>query len=73
MNTNPELLDYSQTDIQKLYTSGSIVPTIDTYGNLVIQNVTGQMYSSSITIPFVNVVFNSIKVETKNDTAFREL
>jgi len=73
MNTNPELLDYSQADIQKLYTSGSIVPKIDTYGNLVIQNVAGQMYSSSITIPLANIVFNPVKVETKNDPAFREL
>jgi hypothetical protein len=73
MNTNPELLDYSQADIQKLYTSGSISPKIDTYGNLVIQNVAGQMYSSSITIPLANAVFNSVKVETKNDPTFREL
>lgn len=73
MNANPQLADYNQEDIQRLYTSGSIVPTIDSYGNLVIQNSVGAMYSSSITIPLVNAIYNSIKVETKNDPTFYEL
>jgi hypothetical protein len=73
MNTNPQLADYNQDDIQRLYSSGSIVPNIDSYGNLVIQNVTGQLYSSSITIPLVNAVYNSTKVQTKYDVTFSQL
>ncbi len=73
MNTNPQLDGYTQEDISKLYSSGSIVPTIDSYGNLNIQNVTGQMYSSSITIPLVNVVYNQTKVATIYDPSFKEL
>ena len=73
MSTNSQLSNYSQTDIQLLYSSGSISPVIDSYGNLVIQNISGKMYSSSLTIPLVNAVFNSIKVETKNDPIFSEL
>ena len=73
MNTNPQLADYSQVDILRLYTSGSITPNIDVYGNLSLQNISGQMYSSSITIPLVNAAFNSVKVETKYDTAFTQL
>ena len=73
MNTNPQLDGYAQEDIKRLYTSGSIVPTIDSYGNLNIQNVTGQMYSSSITIPLVNLVYNQTKVATIYDPSFTEL
>jgi hypothetical protein len=65
MNANPYLSGYNQDDIQKLYQSGSIIPNIDEYGNLIIQNVKGQLYSSSITIPLENVVYNPVKVETK--------
>lgn len=73
MNYNPQLSDYNQDDVQRLYTSGSITPNIDSYGNLVIQNVAGQMYSSSITIPLVNMLFDPVKVQTKYNTAFTEL
>lgn len=73
MNTNPYLTGYNQDDVQKLYSSGSITPNIDEYANLVIQNTVGQLYSSSITIPLENMVFNSVKVETKYDVAFKEL
>jgi len=73
MNTNPYLADYTQEDIQRLYRSGSIVPNIDSYANLVVQNIDGQMYSSSITIPLVNAVYNSTKVETKYDVSFTQL
>jgi hypothetical protein len=73
MNTNPYLTGYNQDDIQKLYSSGSIIPDIDENANLTIQNTVGQLYSSSITIPLENTVFNSTKVETKYDVTFKEL
>jgi hypothetical protein len=73
MNYNPQLADYNQDDVQKLYSSGSIVPNVDVYGNLVIENVTGKLFSTAVTVPLVNTVFNSIKVETKYDSAFKEL
>jgi hypothetical protein len=73
MNTNPHFTGYNQSDIRRLYSSGSIVPNIDSYGNLVIQNTTGQLYSSSITIPLVNAVYNSTKVQTKYDVNFTQL
>jgi hypothetical protein len=73
MNANPYLSGYNQDDIQKLYQSGSIIPNIDEYGNLIIQNVKGQLYSSSITIPLENVVYNPVKVETKYTVTFSEL
>jgi hypothetical protein len=73
MKPNPNLLGYNQNDVQNLYRSGSIIPNIDSYGNLVIQNVVGQMYSSSITIPLQNAVYDPVKVETRYSTAFNEL
>lgn len=73
MNANPYLLGYNQDDIQTLYSSGSIVPNIDSYGNLIIQNISGRLYSSSITIPLQNVVYEPTKVETKYDVTFKEL
>ena len=73
MNANPNLIGYNQDDLQKLYQSGSITPNIDSYGNLIIQNVAGQLYSSSIMIPLQNVVYEPTKVETKYDVTFKEL
>jgi len=73
MNSNPNLASYNQNDVQSLYQSGSITPSIDQYGNLIIQNTTGQMALTSITIPLVNVIFDPIKVETKYDVSFNEL
>ena len=73
MNANPYLSGYTQDDIQKLYQSGSIIPNIDSYYNLIIQNVQGQLYSSSITLPLQNVVYNPTKVETKYSVTFTEL
>lgn len=73
MNTSPQLSEYNQSDVQSLYQSGSIVPNVDSYANLIIQNIENQLYSSSITIPFVNANYNSTKVETKNDPTFYEL
>lgn len=73
MKPNPYLTGYNQDDIQTLYSSGSIVPNIDSYGNLIIQNVQGQLYSSSITIPLQNVVYNPTKVQTRYNVQFIEL
>lgn len=73
MKPNPNLTGYNQSDIQNLYISGSIVPNIDENFNLILQNSVDQMYSSSITIPLLNVNYISSKVETKFDTNFTEL
>lgn len=73
MKPNPNLSGYNQTDIENLYINGSIVPNIDEYSNLIIQNITDQLYSSSITIPLINEVYISTKVETKIDPTFKEL
>lgn len=73
MKPNPNLSGYNQTDIENLYISGSIVPNIDNYGNLIIRNSTNQLYSSSITIQLKNVIYNPIKVETKMDPNFYEI
>jgi hypothetical protein len=73
MKPNPNLIGYNQDDIQNLYRSGSIIPNIDSYGNLTIENATNQMYSSSITIPLQNLVYDPVKVETKYSVEFKEL
>lgn len=73
MKANQKISGYNQDDIQKLYQSGSIVPNIDSYGNLIIQNIQGQLYSSSITIPLQNVVYIPTKVETTYNVYFKEL
>lgn len=73
MKPNPNLTGYNQDDVQNLYRSGSIIPNIDSYSNLVIQNTAGQLYSSSITIPLINVVYDPVKVETKFSVEFKEL
>lgn len=73
MNANPYLKGYNQADIEKLMSTGSIIPTIDDSANLIIQNTPNQMYSSSITINLINVVYVPTKVETKIDPTFYEL
>lgn len=73
MKANPNLTGYNQADIEKMYMSGSIVPNIDEYSNLVIQNTTDQLFSSSISIPLQNMVYHPVKVETKLDPTFYEL
>ena len=73
MKPNPNLSGYNQSDIQTLLISGSITPNIDEYNNLVIQNVSNQLYSSSISIELIGVVYIPTKVETKIDTTFSEL
>lgn len=73
MKPNPNLSDYSQGDIETLYTSGSITPKIDEYSNLSIERADGKMYGSCVTILLQNVVYNEVKVKTKIDVAFREI
>jgi hypothetical protein len=73
MKTNPYLFGYNQSDIENLYRSGSIIPKIDEYGNLIIQNSSKNPYSSSITIPLENVIYDPLKVETKHSVIFEEL
>lgn len=73
MNPNPYLSGYNQSDIEILMSSGSIMPKIDENSNLIIQNSPNQMFSSSITIDLVNVVYIPTKVETKIDPTFYEL
>lgn len=73
MKPNKNLTGYDQSDIESLINTGYIVPKIDEYSNLIIQNIEGQLYSSSISIELKNVVYVPTKVETKIDTIFFEL
>lgn len=73
MNANPNLTGYNQADIESLLRTGYIVPTIDEYSNLVIQNTTNMLYSSSISIELKNAVYVPVKVETKINSTFTEL
>ena len=73
MKANPNLTGYNQADVESLLSAGYIVPKIDEYANLIIQNTTSQLYSSSISIELKNVVYEPVKVETRIDTQFIEL
>lgn len=73
MNANPNLTGYNQTDVESLLNIGYIVPKIDEYSNLIIQNTNTMLYSSSISIELKNVVYLPIKVETKINPTFTEL
>jgi hypothetical protein len=73
MNANPNLNGYNQTDIEALLKSGSIVPNIDDYSNLIIQNIGNQLFSSSISIELNNLVYIPTKVETKIDPIFYQI
>ena len=73
MNQNPYLAGYSQSEVSALISSGSIVPDIDSNGNLVITLAPSSLYSSSITIPLVNVPVDPVKVETKYSVEFTEI
>lgn len=73
MKANPNLNGYDQADVEKLLSTGYIVPNIDEYSNLVIQNTPNMLYSSSISIELKNVVYLPIKVETKINPLFTEL
>lgn len=73
MKANPNLTGYNQADVESLLRTGYIVPKIDEYSNLIIQNVGNMLYSSSISIELKNVVYLPIKVETKINPTFTEL
>jgi len=73
MNANPNLNGYNQIDIETLFKSGSIVPNIDDYSNLIIQNIGNQLFSSSISIELSNLVYIPTKVETKIDPIFYQI
>jgi len=73
MNPNPYLVDYPQGEVESLITSGSIIPDVDENGNLMVEKNATSPYSSSITIPLINVPVNSTKVETKYQVQFTEL
>ena len=73
MKANPNLTGYNQADVESLLRTGFIVPSINEYSNLIIQNVTGQLYSSSISIELKNVVYIPTKVETVVDVTFKQL
>lgn len=73
MKANSNLTGYNQADVEGLLATGYIVPKIDEYENLVIQNTSNMLYSSSISIELKNVVYLPVKVETKIDPTFIEL
>ena len=73
MKANPNLTGYNQADVESLLNTGYIVPNIDEYSNLIIQNTTSQLYSSSISIELKNVIYEPVKVETRIETQFTEL
>lgn len=73
MKANHNLTGYNQADVESLLITGYIVPNIDEYSNLVIQNTNNTLYSSSISIELKNVVYLPVKVETKIDPTFSEL
>jgi hypothetical protein len=73
MKPNKNLIGYNQEDVETLINTGYIVPKIDEYSNLIIQNISDQLYSSSISIKLENVVYVPTKVETKVNTTFYEL
>ena len=73
MKANPNLTGYNQADVERLLSTGYITPTIDEYSNLVIQNTSDMLYSSSISIELKNVVYLPVKVETKINPLFTEL
>lgn len=73
MNANPNLSVYNQADVESLLKTGYIVPKIDEYSNLIIQNTLTSLYSSSISIELKNVVYLPVKVETKINPTFSEL
>jgi len=73
MNTNLNLTGYNQADVESLLKTGYIVPKIDEYSNLIIENTASTLYSSSISIELKNVVYLPVKVETKINPLFTEL
>jgi len=72
MIDNKQLSPYSQEDILKLFSSGSISPRIDSSYNLIVEN-TASLFLSAITIPLENVPTNPSLVEAKYSITFTEL
>jgi hypothetical protein len=73
MNANPNLIIYNKSDVESLLKTGYIVPKIDEYSNLIIENTIVSVYSSSISIELKNEVYLPVKVETKVNPVFTEL
>jgi hypothetical protein len=73
MSPNPYLESYPQSEVETLTASGSIQPNVDEHANLIVEKDVQSLYSSSITIPLINVPVNSTKVETKYQVQFTEL
>ena len=73
MNANPNLTIYNKSDVESLLKTGYIVPKIDEYSNLVIENTLDSLYSSSISIELKNTIYLPVKVETKINPVFTEL
>lgn len=73
MKANPNLTIYGNADVESLLKTGYIVPKIDEYSNLIIENTISTLYSSSISIELKNVVYLPVKVETKINPLFTEL
>lgn len=73
MNANPNLIIYNKSDVESLLKTGYIVPKIDEYSNLIIENTLVSLYSSSISIELKNEVYLPVKVETKVNPVFTEL
>lgn len=73
MNSNPYLVKYDQTQVDTLLKSGSISSSFDTSFNLIIENTTGSLFNSAITIPLKNTPTVAVKVESLYDTTFTEL
>ena len=73
MNANPNLTVYNEADVESLLKAGYIVPKIDEYSNLLIENTVTTLYSSSISIELKNSVYLPVKVETKINPLFTEL
>jgi hypothetical protein len=73
MNANPNLIIYNKSDVESLLKTGYIVPKIDEYSNLIIENTLVSVYSSSISIELKNEVYLPVKVETKVNPVFTEL
>ena len=72
MTPNAYLNQYSNEDIDRLITSGSVSSKFDSSGNLLIDYFTSSMADTSLTFTVEAPVFNPIKVEEKYDVVIRE-
>jgi hypothetical protein len=72
MIPNSYLSQYSNEDVDRLISSGSITSKFDNTGNLLIDYFTSSMADTSITIVVDAPIFDPIKVEQKYDTVIKE-